>query len=96
MNRELLIWFSLVFLAFLSPGCASSHNMALDVRDWSPKDISAITMAVGKHTSQPVERIKIRDREAEAYTGRQGGGDIYLFRRNESGQFEECGSRTWN
>ncbi len=64
----------------------------------SSQDVSDITTAVSKHTTDPVVSIKIRGSEAEAYTrpqGKKSGGIVYSFRR-ESGRFQECGSASWN
>lgn len=59
-------------------------------------DVADVQAEVGKTTKAPLLWIEVSDDYVEAYTGERKGGIVYLFKRNQAGRLEGCGSGEWD
>jgi hypothetical protein len=93
-SRAFLLSLTLVVLA----GCCSTGQTRPHISGrLSSQDIADVQTLVRRTSTKPILRIEEAGQRVEAYTGtREGGGIVYLFRRNQAGRLEGCGSGWWD
>jgi hypothetical protein len=89
--------FLLVVTLVLLAGCSLARPPHPEVHGGlSSQDVANIQSQVRGITKAPLLWIEVSDEYVEAYTGKRLGGIVYLFKRNQAGQLEGCGSGNWD